>query len=71
MSGLNELLRDLGSDAKLEKAYQEDPESVMERYRLTEEERQALRDQDIEKIKSLSGSTTASLSNTTVSSYDE
>jgi len=55
MSDLTKLLQDLGQDAELCEAYIEDPERVMERYRLADEEKQAMRDKDVEKLKKLTG----------------
>ena len=55
MSQLADLLRDMAQDADLEAAWKKDKEAVMARYKLTDEEMQALRDGDVEALKRLSG----------------
>lgn len=55
MSGLRQLLIDLGQDAQLQQRYEENPEGVMKEYGLNAEEIQAMRDKDVEKLKELSG----------------
>ena len=55
MAGLVELLKDLGSDATLEQRYVDDPEAVLQQYDLTPEEREALRNVDVDALRKLSG----------------
>ncbi len=55
MSGLKQLLLDLGRDAALAEAYERDAEAVMERYGLEDEEKQALRERDQDRLRELSG----------------
>lgn len=55
MSKLLKLMRELGRDAALAAEYERDPEGVMRRSGLSEEERKALRDKDFEAIKRLTG----------------
>jgi len=70
MSNLKQLLKDLGQDAELQRAFEKDPEAVMARYELSEEARQALRENDADRLRELSGTRNLSLTNSTVSSYD-
>ena len=55
MSKLLELMRRLGSDAALAKEYGDDPEGVMQRAGLSDEERQAMLGSDYAAIKRLTG----------------
>jgi len=55
MGKLKDLLLDLGRDAALERRYRDDREAVMGEYELTEEEKQALLDEDLDKLRALSG----------------
>lgn len=70
MSALLHLMSDLGKDASLAEEYQKNPEGVMKRYNLGEEEMKALASQDLEAVKKLSGTTDVHLSNGTVRSYE-
>ena len=55
MSGLTQLLIDLGTDAQLQQQYEADPEGVMKNYNLNQEEIQAMLDKDLDKLRQLSG----------------
>lgn len=55
MSKLLDLMRRLGSDAALEAEYLEDPDAVMRREGLSDEERIAMLEKDYEAIKRLTG----------------
>ncbi len=55
MSALKTLLKDLGSDASLEREYEQDAEAVMERYGLDAEDRETLRRRDLETLEQRSG----------------
>jgi hypothetical protein len=55
MSKLLELMRRLGSDAGLVAEYAKDPEGVMQRAGLTQEETQAMLDKDYDTIKRITG----------------
>jgi len=55
MSGLRQLLIDLGKDAELRDAYQEGPEKVMQQYECTDEEVKAMLAKDVAALKRLSG----------------
>lgn len=68
MSKLAELLTNLGKDAALHDEYVEDPEAVMSRHDLTEEERHAMLQKDIETLKRLSGLDRLK-SNSTIKAY--
>lgn len=55
VSKLLDLMRKLGSDAALEAEYRKDPEGVVRRAGLTDEERRALLELDFAAIKDLTG----------------
>ena len=55
MSRLAELLKELGQNADLQAEYVKDPEAVMARYDLEEEEVKAMLDKDVKKVQELSG----------------
>ncbi|TWG93140.1 hypothetical protein L599_001500000190 [Luteimonas sp. J16] len=55
MSKLLELMRKLGSDAGLAAEYEKNPEAVLLRAGLNEEERRAMLEKDYEAIKRLTG----------------
>ena len=55
MSKLLDLMRKLGSDAALAAEYAKDPEAVLRRAGLSEEERKAMLDKDYLAIKRLTG----------------
>jgi predicted DNA-binding protein (UPF0251 family) len=70
LPNLADLLKKLGEDAALEESYRKDPEAVMDQFDLGDEEREALRSGDIEKLKRMTGLSVMSISNGTVTSYD-
>jgi len=55
MTGLKQLLIDLAEDAELQNEYESAPETVMQRYQLSDEEVSAMLAKDIEALKELSG----------------
>ena len=55
MSKLLDLMRKLGADAALAAEYEKDPEGVLQRAGVSDEERKAMLDSDYAKIKSLTG----------------
>jgi len=55
MSKLLDLMRKLGSDAALAAEYAKDPEAVLRRAGLSEEERKAMLEKDYPAIKRLTG----------------
>ena len=55
MSKLLELMKKLGSDAGLAKEYEKDPDAVMRRAGLSDEERKAMAESDYGAIKRLTG----------------
>lgn len=63
MAGLRELLQQIGENADLEEELRNHPEAVMERYGLSEAEKQALRDRDEARLRELSGIRDFRLSN--------
>lgn len=70
MSRLTDLLKDLGADADLEREFENNPDSVMDRYGLSGEEKDAVKAQDFDRLKEMSGKSDLSLTNTTIKSYD-
>lgn len=72
MSKLLELMKKLGSDAALAAEYEEDPDGVMRRAKLSDEERKALSTKDYDTIKKLTGLKDGQFAtNHTVRAYDE
>jgi hypothetical protein len=55
MSKLAELLKNLGTDAELAKAYEENPQRVMEDAGLSSEEMTLLKEGDLKKLESVTG----------------
>lgn len=70
MSDLVKLLERLGSDAGLETEYQENPESVLSRYELNDEERKAMLNSDTGAVAKLTGLTGIYMTNGTVKAPD-
>lgn len=70
MSSLIDMLKDLGRDAALEGEFEKDPDTVMDRYELGGEERKALKAEDVESVKRLTGLSDVHLTNGTIKSYD-
>lgn len=68
MSKLTELLHALGKEPELHDEYIANPEGVLDRYGLSEVEKQAMIDRNVEKLKELSGLDNLK-SNSTVKSY--
>lgn len=72
MSKLLELMRELGRNAALAKEYETDPDSVMQRAGLSDEESRALAGKDYEAIKDLTGLKDGQFStNLVIRAYDE
>jgi hypothetical protein len=71
MSNLLRLMKQLGADAALNDEYKKDPAAVIARYGLSDEERDALLQQDYEAIKRLTGLKDGQYStNSTIRAYD-
>lgn len=70
MSDLTRLLERLGKDATLEGDYRKDPESVLDRYELTDEERKAMLDRDVDAVRKLSGLENVRITNSTIKSHE-
>lgn len=70
MSKLVDLIESIGRDADLMEAYEKDPDAVMARFDLNEEEKKALRDGDLDAIKRLTGLTNIRLTNSNISTYE-
>ena len=72
MSKLLELMRKLGSDAALAAEYERDPDGVMRRADLSDEERKAMLAKDYATIKKLTGLTDGQFAtNHVIQAYDE
>lgn len=72
MSKLLDLMRKLGSDAALAMEYGKDPDGVMQRAGLSDEERKAMSLKDYESIKKLTGLSDGQFaSNHIILAYDE
>lgn len=72
MSKLLDLMRKLGSDAALASEYEKDPDGVMERAGLSEEETKAMSSKDYATIKKLTGLTDGQFaSNHVIKAYDD
>ncbi|NZA26459.1 hypothetical protein H0E84_08675 [Luteimonas sp. SJ-92] len=72
MSNLLDLMRKLGSDAALAAEYEKDPEAVVRRAGLSDEERKAMLGKDYPAIKRLTGLTDGKFAtNHVVRAYDE
>lgn len=72
MSKLLGLMRELGRNAALAEEYKKDPEAVMRRMRLSDEERRAMLEKDYGAIKKLSGLRDGQFAtNNTILAYDE
>lgn len=71
MSNLLDLMKQLGADAALNDEYEKDPAAVIARYKLSDEERDALLNKDYDAIRKLTGLKDGQYStNTTIKAYD-
>jgi len=71
MSNLLHLMRQIGADAAVNLEYIQNPRSVISRFDLSDEERDALLNKDYEAIKRLTGLKDGQFAtNTTVRAYD-
>lgn len=70
MSKFVELLENLGRDAELAAAYEKDPQSVLDQYDLTEEERKAMLDRDVDAVRKLSGLASVRMTNSTIKTHE-
>lgn len=70
MSKLVEFLENMGRDADLAAEYEKDPDAVMNRYELNDEERKAVRAGDLEAIRRMSGLSNIRMTNSNVTSYE-
>ena len=72
MSKLPDLMRNLGRDAALAAEYQKDPDGVMQRAGLADEERRAMAELDFAAIKKLTGLTDGQFAtNHVIKAYDD
>lgn len=70
MSSLVDLLKALGRDAALAEEYRKDPDAVLDRYDLSDEERRAVKEGDVDAVKRLSGLSDVHTTHGTIHSYD-
>ena len=72
MSKLLKLMRRLGSDAALASEYEKDPDAVLRRAGLSDEERRAMLEKDYDAIKRLTGLTDGKFAtNHLIHTYDD
>lgn len=72
MSKLLDLMRKLGSDAALAAEYEKDPDGVLRRAGLSDDERKAMLEKDYAAIKELTGLTDGQFAtNHTIKAYDK
>jgi len=70
MSKLADFLRRLGRDSEFEGKYEDDPEGFMKASGLSDEEREAVRSGNLDRIRELSGLSDVHKTQSTVKSYD-
>lgn len=71
MSSLVDLLKALGRDAALSEEYRKGPDAVLDRYDLSDEERRAVKEGDVDAVKRLSGLSDVHTTHSTVHAYDD
>lgn len=71
MTKLTELLKRLGADAELAKAYERNPQKVMEEAGLTPEEMAILKEGDIKKLEQATGLGALHKTNIVIRLYDQ
>jgi hypothetical protein len=69
MSDLVRLLKDLGQDAKLAEAFENDPDSVLAKYDLSDAEIKALKAGDLDAIRKASAVEELHMTNSTIKSH--
>ena len=69
MENLKKLMFDLGQDAELEKRYGSERDAVIAEYKLSDEAAAALKNEDLDAIRKLSGLTDVHLINSTIKAY--
>jgi len=70
MSGLRQLLVDLGKSASVHDDYVKNPQAVMASYKLSQKEIDAMLAKDLDEVKRLSGMDNLK-TNSTISAYDQ
>ncbi len=70
MSRLTELLKELGKHADVYESYNKDPNSVMDKYGCTDEEKKAMLAKDVETLKRITGMDNL-VRNQSVSAYEK
>lgn len=71
MSKLVDFLQTMGRDAELRDEFEKDADAVMSRFELSDEEKQAIREGDLDTVKRLSGLTNVQMTHSSVNSYDD
>ena len=69
MSNIVKLLSDLGCNAELQSEYQTNAEQVMDQFGLSEEEKDAMRCGDVDKVKSLTNQESIKMFDSIIKSY--
>ena len=69
MENLKQLLNDLAEDAALEKRYASEREAIFKEYELSEDAAAAMRNEDVDRVRELSGLDNAQLTNHTIKAY--
>lgn len=69
MENLKKLLNDLAEDAALEKRYASEREAIFKEYELSEDAAAAMRNEDVDRVRELSGLDNAQLTNHTIKAY--
>lgn len=69
MENLKKLLSDLGENAALEKRYASDREAIFKEYQLSEDAADAMRREDLDRVRELAGLENVHLINSTIKSY--
>lgn len=70
MAGLKQFLEDAGSSAKLAAEYAHNPDEVIKRRRLPEEDHEAIKRKDTDTVRRLSRLREVHLMNSTINSHD-
>lgn len=70
MSKLAEFLQSMGRDADLNAEFEKDPEGVMSQFELSDDEKKAIREGDVDTVKKMSGLQNVRLTKSNVNSYE-
>ena len=70
MSNLVDFLKSMGKDSNLEDEFGRDPDAVMERFGLSDDEKAAVKSGDADKVKAMCGLEDVRTTNSSVKAYD-